>query len=453
MPPLPFDIIHTLVDFAFVGDLINFCSTCKALHHHLANDSLWKRLCASYGLRDFTHFGGLSPFAIYTKLVYRYGPILGLWANDHPFRGNVMEFRLFAGDEVEQGGIIGEIVSFGMHVDRDPTPPSYIRATKISFEPEHSEEEARLLNDTAEPDAHAEARVFCCDDPSMFTATRHSATLHVCAETTTRHHLQFYLKTVILPDFPQPSTAWYDESPRLPHLPAQPDFQQDQSSIVKIYPAVRLPMIWTGPSDIPKPPAISIRCLRSQEECPCAALHVPSVPFESLDQRLPRYYPVKRAMLPGVEPRSPDWSLQTMEGLWYGAYGFSGTELLHLTYESNDSGSVLVATKITGDVHIPRGWISWALQVLEEGSDDAQAFRDHWTQSLPADAARGDSASSSPARIMCGGGSLAAQGFVNVTSCAITGGVINADELQIYWPHSFRTYRRYTGRDVGPMHS
>ncbi len=88
MPPLPFDIIHTLVDLSAVGDLINFCSTCKALHHHLANDPLWKRLCASYGLRDFTHFSAISPFTIYTKLVYRYGPILGFWANDHPFRGH-----------------------------------------------------------------------------------------------------------------------------------------------------------------------------------------------------------------------------------------------------------------------------------------------------------------------------------------------------------------------------
>ncbi len=100
--------------------------------------------------------------------------------------------------------IIGEVLSFARHADRDSTPPSCIRATKISFEPDHSEEKAKPLDDIAELDAHAEARIFCCDDPSVCTATRHSATLDVCAATTTRHNLQFYRNTVDLPDFPQP---------------------------------------------------------------------------------------------------------------------------------------------------------------------------------------------------------------------------------------------------------
>ncbi|RDX42727.1 hypothetical protein OH76DRAFT_1488439 [Lentinus brumalis] len=208
-------------------------------------------------------------------------------------------------------------------------------------------------------------------------------------------------------------------------------------------------MIWTGPSDIQKPSAISNRCLHSPEECPCAALHVPSVPFESLDNRPPRYYPVKRAIFPGVDPRSPDWSLQTMEGLWYGSYGSNGPESLYLTFESDDSGDVLVATKLTGDVHIPRGWISWELQVLEEGSDVTQAFRDRWTECPPTEAAWENSGLLSSAHIMCERGS-AAQGVMNLTPWAITGGVINADELQIHWRHSVRTYRRYKGRDVGP---
>ncbi|KAI0709552.1 hypothetical protein C8T65DRAFT_575770 [Cerioporus squamosus] len=452
MLQLPFDIVHVLVDFSTVGDLVNFCSTCKALHHHLANDSLWRKLCAPYGLKDFTHLGGLPPLTIYSKLIHPYGPILGLWANDHPFRGNVMEFRLIAGDENEQGGIIGEVWSFATHVDRDPLPPSYIRTTKISFESvPNSEEpqEAGSYDDAADTDTPPEVRVFCCEDPSAFINTRHSATLYVRAESMTRHNLQFYHKTVDLPEFPGVA-PWYDTTARLPRLSELPECQQDHSSIIRIYPAARLPIIWTGPSDIRKPPALSIRCLQNPERCPCAALHRPSLPLESLDDRPPRYYPLKRTILPSVDPRSPDWSLQTMEGLWYGSYGLNGIELLYLTLKKVESGDLLLAMKITGDVHVPRGRVSWALHALEEGSADALACRAQWSGSLSVEASTADDAVSSPARIMCGSGTLSAQGFKNIRSCSITGGMIDADELQIIWPHMLCTYRRYKGRDVEP---
>lgn len=409
MLSLPFDIIHILFDFTTVGDLINFCSTCKALHAHLANDSLWKRLCSSYGLRNFTHFGGLSPFTIYTKLIHPYGPMFGLWANDHPFRGNVIEFKLYAGDENEQGGITGEVWSFATHVDRDPLPPEYIRAMKISFECDPEEGEAGHLSSAAEADARAKVRVSCYSDPSG-PSTRHHATLYVRAETTTAHRIEFYRHTVLLPEFPMYDSAWCDETPRLPRLPVQSESELDQSTIIRIYPASRLPLIWVGARSIRKPPAISIRCSLDPESCPCAALHVPSIRYESLDQRPPRYYPLRRTILPGVDPQSADWSLQSMVGLWYGSFGVDGTELLYIAF-ADYRGGELVATKITGDVHVPRGGLCWTLNALEEGSEDAAAARDRWTTSLHAASARTDSTVLSPARILSGKGIIAPEGF------------------------------------------
>ncbi|RPD57507.1 hypothetical protein L227DRAFT_506511 [Lentinus tigrinus ALCF2SS1-6] len=449
MLPLPFDIIHTLFSFTTIRDLVNFCSTCKALHQHLANDSLWKKLCAPYGLRDFTYFGGLSPFTIYTKLIHPYAPILGLWANDHPFRSNVLEFKLISGDEEEQGGIVGEVWSFSAHADRNPIPPSYIRATKISFESDPGEEEVgqpAYGDGTAEADASV--RIFCYSDPST-PSIRHPARLSVRAETKTRARIQFYRRVVSLPEFPMPSSHWCDETSRLPRLPEEPESQLNQSSIIQIYPAARLPLIWVEPSSVRKPPAMSIRCLRpNPENCPWAALHVPTIPFESLDPRPPRYYPLRRTILPGVDPRSSNWSLQNMEGLWYGSFGIDGTELLYLTTMDSNGIAHLVATKITGDVHIPRGYTSWTLHTLEEGGILADAVRHHWAMSLQAASIVADTAVLSPARILTGKGCMASPGFKDVDAMLITGGVINADELQIAWPHAFRTFWRYKGRDV-----
>ena len=412
MLSLPFDIIHTLFDFATVEDLVNFCSTCKALHRHLAVDSLWKRACAPYGLRDFRHFGGISPFIIFTELIRPYGPILGLWANDHPFRGNVMEFKVFAGNENEQGGIIGEVWSFPTRADRDPDPPSYIRATKISFESEVTEpEDTGPPGDTPQADTRTEVRIFCYSDPST-PSTRHHADLYVRAPTNTRHRLEFYRHTLDLPEMSLYDLPWYDPTSRLPLLPEEPDGELDQSTLIKIYPAARLPLIWAGPSDTHKPPAMSIRCSQDRlERCPSAALHAPSIPFKSLDDRPPRYYPLRRTILPSVDPHSPEWSLQCLEGLWYGSYGHHGTELLYLFVE--DQRGQLVAMKVTGDAHVPRGPASWVVSVPEEGSVDANITRDRWAMALQAryESVVASAAVSSPARILRGAAILAPERF------------------------------------------
>ena len=415
MVSLPFDVIHILLDFATVGDLVNLCSTCKPLHVHLVNDSLWIRLCAPYGLKDFTHFGSVSPFNVYTKLLHPYGPILGLWANDHPFRGNVLEFRLFAGNENVQAGIIGEVWSCATHVDRDPTPPSYIQVLQITFEPEPKE--------TVGDADSAAVRVSCYCNPSD-PATRHPATIYVSASTHTRHRLEFYLQTVDLPEFPTSNAPWYDDAaPRLPRLPARPDSPLDQSLIIKIFPAARLPLIWAAPSAIRKPPAMSICCSQQTQdaECPCSALHAPPIPFKSLDDRPPRYYPLRRAIVRGVDPRSPSWALQTMDGLWYGSYGLHGTEILYLHTFADADGCRLVATKVTGDAHVPRGEVSWALGVLDEGTGtgyglgvgagNVAAVRAHWTMSLHVASIVAGPAVLSPARMLRGHGLVGAQGF------------------------------------------
>ena len=409
---LPFDIIHLLLDFAPIVDLVNLCSTCKALRLHLSNDSIWKRASAPHGIRDFAHFGRASPYVVYTQLLHPYAALVGLWASDHPFRGNVLEFRLTAGDEHELGGIIGELWSFQApepSAQEEPLPPTYVRAVKIGFDAVSVYE-----GDTEDEDGppkrpyRPHVRVMCDGGPSA-KALRHPASLIVRPDSCSRHRIQFYRQTIDLPEFPMLNSPWYDDSPRHLRLPlAAKEPQLDQSGIINIYPAARLPAIWVSPSVTPKPSALSFLCSRAPEKCACAALHVPSIPFANLDERPPRYYPLKRTILPGVDPRSSAWTLQSMEGLWYGSYGPHGTEFLYLAWMDAHEGQ-LVATKITGDVNVPRGWVSWILCSVDEESDSALVVRQYWNEIYPQVQDGGEPPV--PMRVLCGRGIVAARGF------------------------------------------
>ncbi|KAI0744078.1 hypothetical protein C8Q80DRAFT_1122370 [Daedaleopsis nitida] len=449
---LPFDIIHILLDFTTIYDLVSLCSTCKTLRNHIKNDSIWKRVSAPHGIRDFTRFGGASPYTVYTTLLHPYAPILGLWANDHPFTGKVMEFRLFPGDGDEQGGLVGEVWSFpspdtAASLD-EPASPTYARAVKVSFEdqplPGPHEQDDRKTAANSPPDRPLRPNVFCDGGTPAGTGTgptsRHLTSLTVRAPTRARQHIQFYRQPIDLPDFPL-NLRCHDEGPRFPRLPGEPqqDEDVDQSAIVSIYPAARLPVVWVSPS-VTVPPALTLRCSGA---CPCAVLHTPPIPFPSLDTRPPRYYPLENTVLPGMDPRAGDWSLASLQGIWYGSYGSNGTEVLYLFYLEEHGGQI-AACKITGDVHVPRGWITWVLSDMDQESDMAQAAREFWLL-----ATHGDPPDPPP-RMLSGRGVVAGRGFKDLRAVVLLAGIMGPDEIQILWTHAFRKYRRYKGRGEVP---
>ncbi|KAI0373920.1 hypothetical protein BV20DRAFT_936795 [Pilatotrama ljubarskyi] len=439
---LPFDIIHTLLEFTSIVDLVNFCSTCKTLRIHLRNESIWRRVCQPYGLRDFTYFPSQSARAVYTQLLHPYGCLLGLWANDSPFYGKILEFRLLAGDETEQGGIIGEIWSSpSMSPANDPVPPSYVRAVKLSFE----HEEASSKSSDSPASSHGAndptVRVYCdrgatSQDDSETRSSRHRASLVRLSATNLGKFLQFYRKKVNLPDFPPHISPWYDESRGLPRIPEVPEMTSHHAEIIKLYPAARLPAVFVAPTAVRKPPAISICCPLPPTQCRCQILHTTVLPFDNLDARAPRYYPLKGRILPGVDPESSDWSVNDLDGIWYGSYGPSGTECIYLAHDQEMD--TLEATKITGDVHVPRGCVSWILHTPPENQRDA--LQGYWT------AVRSDGFV--PRRMLMGHGTIAGRGFTDMAIVELLAGMVTADQIDIFWAeiHEFRSYRRYKGR-------
>ncbi|KAI0633241.1 hypothetical protein C8Q77DRAFT_1271337 [Trametes polyzona] len=433
---LPFDIIHILLDFVeSVVDLVNFCSTCKPLHVYLKTDSVWRRACAPYGIRDFRYFGGQSAQAVYTQLIHPYGPLLGLWANDHPFYGKILEFSLFPGDAGEQAGIIGEVWTSPSPAPPDsPIPPLYVRAVKISFEGADPRQPPSATN--------ASVRVFCDrgriptepDDPP----SRHLSSLVRLSATTLSKFIMFYRRKVNLPDFPPHISPWLDRTRSLPRIPEIPETTDHQREIIKIYPAARLPAVFVAPTKVTKPPAISIRCPLPPDQCPCHALHATALGFANLDTRPPRYYPLRNDILPGVDPASDEWTVASLDGLWYGSYGPSGTECIYLAHYEDRVR--VEATKITGDVHVPRGCVSWIVHVPHESQRDR--LRGYWTTVRDAEDEE------VPRRVFAGHGTIAGEGFTDIAIVDILAGIISEDQIDIFWTeiHEFRTYRRYKGR-------
>ncbi|KAI9067285.1 hypothetical protein FKP32DRAFT_269346 [Trametes sanguinea] len=431
---LPFDILHELLDFgASFVDLVNLCSTCKALRIHIKNDSLWRRACLPYGLKDVTHFGGRSAYTVYTQLLVPYAPLLGLWANDWPFHGRILEFRLSAGDEAEQGGIIGDLWTFSPQSPPDsPTPPSYTPVLKLGFEdediPPHGPPDA-VLQDT---DA-SEFKVLCiADEPN----SRHRVSLIRLSETPLGKFVQYYRRRVNLPEFPPHISPWHDTGCRLPHIPEVPETTDHHRELIKIYPAARLPAVFVAPTTVMKPPAISILCDIPRTQCVCQDLHAPTLAFATLDRRAPRYYPLRSCIVPGIDPASTEWFVDNLDGIWFGSYGPSGTECIYLTHDE-ERGTV-EATKITGDLHVPRGCVSWIVHLPLD--NQMPALGAYWTS------VRSDGLM--PHRLLVGHGTIAGRGFTDMAIVELMAGIVSADQIDIFWVelHEFRTYKRYKGR-------
>ena len=380
---LPYDVLFELFQHLSPVDVTALLSTCRSARRHIQEPSIWQRFCSRYGLHSVAYFGGLSFYTVYTQLLYPYGPLLGLWASDYPYRGNVIEFRLIPGDEHEQGGIVSEVWRFHQDVTRYPLQPQYIRALKIGFDAPFVP--SPTLVDGSSTSAAVDsikARISCCVVPPVDDAHWHSTYLEVVPPTNYGYFMQGYRRPFAHPDFPGMDASWYDrdEEREKPRLRASIPVLVDQRELVRIYPAVRLPIIFASTTPHMKPAGISIHCSGGDDRC--TQMYQPILPFDDLLTAPPRYYPLRRDIRASVELDNPSLSLETLSGWWLGAFGRYGTELLHLTWHSEQEE--LRAIKITGDANVPRGAPSWTLHASSSNSSALPMSPPaSWTSGLP----------------------------------------------------------------------
>ncbi|CCL98690.1 uncharacterized protein FIBRA_00693 [Fibroporia radiculosa] len=422
---LPFDVFFELLNYVSATEITFLLSTCRTLHRYVHQVSIWQRLCARYGLRT-TH--GRSFFTTYTQLLHPYGPLLGIWASDHPYYGNIVEFRLLPDDQNAPGGIVGEVWRFPTRQfdGKAPSFPEYSRVLNISFS-----------SDSPLPGANEECATpvvtsVCCGAPNPARITKdntdiplHSASIEIVSPSPHAYFLQEYRRTYMHPEFPAEAADWYDTERELPHVPKSTIAIQDQRQLVNIYPAVRLPLIFTSITARTKPAAISIRC----HVAGCESLQMP-LPFDDMITAPPRYYPLRRDTQEGIDPDDAEWSLQSLTGLWLGDYGRSGTECLHVTWRQDLDE--LRAYKLTGDAHVPRGVCTWTVMSQPAEMSSAALQNSH-----------------AVARAFRGVGTISLRGFPAATAVELVVGIVGANEIRIWWDqvNDWRTYVRYTGRD------
>ncbi|OBZ70945.1 hypothetical protein A0H81_09217 [Grifola frondosa] len=250
-------------------------------------------------------------------------------ANDYPYRGNILEFRLVDGNESETGGIVGEVWRFpeGGDVLDIPHPPRYVRALKISFD-----DPRKPGTDVSSPTPHVVS--YSCssgdvDPEGTQVLDAHPSAIEVMPQTTQGHFLQFYRRTHGHPDFPAPDASWYDTERGLPRLQESNLAVDDQRELVSLFPAVRLPVIYTSSTGHTKPAAITISCSRNNS-CTCMKHHLQTIIFDTLDIGPPRYYPLRGDIKAGMDPHSEHWTLSSLTGLWLGSFGQHKTECLYL---------------------------------------------------------------------------------------------------------------------------
>ena len=91
-----------------------------------------------------------------------------------------------------------------------------------------------------------------------------------------------------------------------------------------------------------------------------------------------RLYPLRLPLAVGDDPTREDWRASSLEGIWLGPYSVHGTEVLYVYVD--ETSQEVRAMKITGDMNVPRGAVSWGFRLehrllLRELPQDAHGLR------------------------------------------------------------------------------
>ncbi|CCL98769.1 uncharacterized protein FIBRA_00774 [Fibroporia radiculosa] len=346
---LSYDILVQIIDSLVVNDAVHFLSTCSSLHTIMKDEWFWKHLCSHHGVPDATAFGVHSFRALFTTLLYPYSPLLGLWAGDHPFTGNILEFRVVPRFGKQPGGIVGEMWRFRVlelesgDEPEAPETPEFVPLVWIGFSQQD------LVRGRTDAATALSAQLFCCVDATR----KHAMELKVLPETALGTILHTRHGQFMHPDFPDPElSAWLDTCRALPRVTDTSLKSAHYPPLSPLRSRPRVFELFPVPTDCWKPRAIALTCERG-----CIKASQPFLGFKNDAPFPPRYYPLRHCVPRGISPSSDSWSPASLCGLWLGSYSSHGTECVFVGWD--ETRRSLRAVKITGDENVPRGVVSW----------------------------------------------------------------------------------------------
>lgn len=393
---LPNELVCTICSYLPAVDVVHFLSTCKTLHAFMAEETIWRNLCAAYGVHDPTELNGRTFFDVYSGLLHVYGPLLGLWASDAPYLGCILEFRLDAGVK----GILGERWCTGTRspFQAPPVLPTYhgllsisLPSARLNAQLRASRQDEVDIQWSSEETDHETGVAETVLRPLIESDGTPTLTLKVLSPTDASSYVLSNTSHSVLPDFPSDSfAAWYDPSRELPRLPLEPSPAVYAGSLDEAVGFFKDPD-WDDEIGGPNPTASAMITAKGRHIKP-AALHIHHrslVGVEGRDSRFPgpflgsawlafvsnlnvhkpspfnaRLYPLRSEYRVGQDPADQHWDPASLEGLWLGSYGIHGTEVLWFSYDAGES--VITALKLTGDYNVPRGAASFAIDLKEK---------------------------------------------------------------------------------------
>ncbi|KAI0076457.1 hypothetical protein K474DRAFT_1772513 [Panus rudis PR-1116 ss-1] len=469
---LPYELVLELATYLSADDIVSLLSTCKVLRTHYRDETIWRRLCARYGVTDRSIFGTYPWFTIYSTLLHTYGALLGLWASDQPFKGNVMEYRLGI-DQRGHPSIIGEVWKFrdSINIDVDdndleePSLPTYTQSFVIpligdgtrAFNKPRPRDFIFHVHDENAPWRENSTSTYGVNAPSFryLSSNFQSTGIHLRPFQHRRTNRSDDASYALHPDFPDyDDDPWFDKERELLRLKQQPSALSPDSRVYLTngnFPS-SVPYLYTVRTDHENPPAFSIFPHPAPMWHDFLHLHDPPHgivdlrgltamnPRDPLNSGVPaRYYPLRGPKTSPHRLGEVDWTYADLEGIWLGAYGSHGTEVLYVNYDEEENE--VRAVKVTGDQNVPRGVHSWSFRVGRSGGDEDMDVLD--TSAF---------GNIDVKEIHRGAGTVSAPGFMpNARSrTRATVALVNEDDIRIDWVYlrSVSRFRRYKGRDL-----
>ena len=354
----PYDVLIEILTLLSAPDVVHLLSTSRTLRNFYKEEQIWRNLSRPFGVTDVSRFGSRSFYTVYSALLHKYGPLLGLWAGDHAFTGHILEFRLDEGDARHQASILGEFwrfrkpTMFQMDIDKPPENPCYIPAVRIGF------------TDVSTAPCDDTVRINCNPSTRGGQADAHSAYVHHVERTANGIFLggDHFMSLIQHPDFPSSLDAtWLDrQRPPLSLTPlSAPTHSRRSFGLHNPFFGLAWQFVMsvhTGNTDVAKPRAISLSCASD-----CVELEYPTLSMRVDNSVTPRYYPLRNEIRQGYDSHSDEWTPESLVGLWVGWYGPHGSECLFVDYDETEKK--LIGLKITGDENVPRGVPSWEVSM------------------------------------------------------------------------------------------
>ncbi|KAH8099624.1 hypothetical protein BXZ70DRAFT_894664, partial [Cristinia sonorae] len=330
---LPFELLLQIFTYLPGHDIISLLSTCHSYYIFSRDETIWLELCTRYGVRDLAAAGfhnHTSHFTVYTELLHTYGPLLGLWASDRAFNGGIMEFRVVRESrEVGWEGIVGEVWSYS--TPSEVISADYTENVRIQILPPDYHHTRTTELEGAPPRVNSDGGADSDSEP----VGDNSLIRSYWVARDSGNHQPTLIPSPSVPlrvDSPLAQTIRYCAYLPMPS-PGFPIDERDSSANPPF------PMVW---------------CLDGWLSS-----------SRRFSPREGRYYPI-RSPKPLHRRRSvsststsisetDDWTPASSQGLWLGSYGAHGIEMLSVIHNKNS----LQAWKITGDVNVPRGAMSW----------------------------------------------------------------------------------------------